>query len=111
MSNLALVLDVDGSFRTITVENDDQSYKEMRAAIGGYLEAVRVADDLIMYCDEEGLLKPDMVLNQSVWLLFGRRILGTVVIVGDDGTPETAGLSDKWVEHFQSFDAWPDEEA
>ena len=62
----------------IDVENDGDA---IRAELGGYMEAVTIAEDLVILCDEEGRLKgkaPNMKIA-------GVGFVGTILIVGVDG--------------------------
>lgn len=53
----------------------------MQAAVGGYIEVVRISDDAALLVDEEGLLK---VLNQNALasLVSRQQIVGTALLVG-----------------------------
>lgn len=53
----------------------------LQAEVGGYIEAVRIASDCVIVCDEEGLLK-NKPMNQTK---IGWRFAGTVLLVGTRG--------------------------
>lgn len=61
----------------------DEELHALQTAIGGYIEAVTLAEDAVMIVDEEGLLK---ALNQNALasLVARQQIVGTAVIVGLD---------------------------
>lgn len=51
---------------------------EFQRLVGGYIEAVTLASDLVVLCDEEGRLK-NYPFNCSI---FGVSFVGTIVFVG-----------------------------
>jgi len=54
MSFRAVILEPDGSGRVSTLEG----YDDIKAALnGGWLEALRITDDIVAYIDEEGKMK------------------------------------------------------
>lgn len=59
----------------------DEELHAMQAAIGGYIETVRISEDAALIVDEEGLLK---VLNQNALasLVSRQQIVGTALLVG-----------------------------
>lgn len=59
----------------IEIEN---TLEALQSAVGGYIEAVTVAKNAVIICDEEGLLK----MKPRNVQLFGIRIYGTFLIVG-----------------------------
>ena len=62
----------------IDIENDADA---IRAELGGYMEAVTIAEGLVILCDEEGRLKgkaPNIAFK-------GLDFVGTILIVGVDG--------------------------
>lgn len=64
----------------IDVENDVDA---ICAELGGHMEAVTIAEDLVILCDEEGRLKgkaPNIALKG-----LGVDFYGTILIVGVDG--------------------------
>ena len=61
--------------------------------VGGYVEAVQLADDLVILCDEEGRLK-GKAYNCSIG---GYDFVGTILAVGVDGC-KFAGISDEALE-------------
>ena len=64
----------------IDIENDGDA---IRAELGGFIEAVTIAEDLAILCDEEGRFK-----NKAPNIAFkalGIDFVGTILIVGVDG--------------------------
>lgn len=61
----------------------DEELHALQTAIGGYIEAVTLAEDAVMIVDEEGLLKV-LCQNALASLVARQQIVGTAVIVGLD---------------------------
>ena len=55
--------------------------EDIQGEIGGYIETVTLADDVVILCDEEGRLK-DLPDNCEIG---GVMFVGTILIVGIDG--------------------------
>ncbi len=74
--------------------------EQMQAAVGGYVQAVDIAPDITLWCNEEGKMM-SLEHNLFAQLLWDRAfgagtdyIVGTVVITGGvDDEGETTGLS------------------
>lgn len=64
----------------IDIENDGDA---IRAELGGFIEAVTIAEDLAILCDEEGRLKGKA--PNSAFKGIGLDFVGTILIVGMDG--------------------------
>ena len=64
--------------RLIDIPNE---LKPLQQAVGGYLEAVTLASDLAVLCDEEGRLK-GKIHNCTIC---GYEFVGTILAVGVDG--------------------------
>lgn len=59
----------------------DNTLESLQREVGGYIEAVTIADGLVLICDEEGKLK-----NKPANFAFcGEVFVGTVLLVGTDG--------------------------
>lgn len=54
MTNLALVINSNGDFKTVEFTKENE-YATTREAVGGYIEAVTLREDLIMWVNENGL--------------------------------------------------------
>lgn len=87
-----VAIDVDGTATPFEVTRENE-YSEVRSRVGGYIEMVGVLPGgLIVYGDEEGVLK-QLPLNPYVSGLVGRTVVGPVVVVGPvDGDGETSGV-------------------
>lgn len=117
--NQGLIINVDGTTRVFEVlpgtEDTDPNYDTLKNAVGGWIELVRLADDLVMYCNEEGkLMRLDVnypIMNFLIAVYpnvpLTDVIVGNVVLVGDDGSPNSAGLSDRWVSVLRELGLWP----
>ena len=76
----------------IDVENDGDA---IRAELGGPMEAVTIAEDLVILCDEEGRLNGKE--HNITMRRLGVDFVGTILIVGVDGeefcdVPELDGV-------------------
>ncbi len=65
--------------KLVKVEN---TLEALQKAVGGYIECVTLRDGGVLICDEEGLLKGNVLFNQKVE---GHMIFGPFLIVGQDG--------------------------
>lgn len=68
---------IDSAARTVRPLDVD-GLKDMQAAVGGYIEAVTLADGHTLYVDEEGLLKG----LRTGFLFMGRQYMGNGLILG-----------------------------
>lgn len=105
----ALTITPDGTITEVELaDNGSIRYDELRATVGGYLEPVRLADDLLIWVDEEGGphfkgydRNPTAAIFAMVQLakvdrvLAGGMMYGTVVVIGNDGAGEDADLPDR----------------
>lgn len=58
----------------------DNTLEALQREVGGYIEAVTIADGLVLICDEEGKLK-----NKTANFAFcGDVFVGTVILAGAD---------------------------
>ncbi len=102
-TNEAIILHCDRTVTRLRLADDTTNLVELQRAVGGYIEAIRLRDDLIMYVNEEGGLM-GLPLNPAAQGLLttmgvrvrtmGPMLQGDVVLVGDDGSPETVGAPD-----------------
>ena len=99
----AIKLSTTGVVTELDLTND--ALKPLQKAVGGYVEAIELADDMTIWCNDEGKLNglPHNPYAQHFWdAAFGRHtdyIVGDIVLTGgvdDDG--ETIGLDDWQVE-------------
>ena len=59
----------------------DEELHAMQAAIGGYIEVVRISEDAALIVDEEGLLKV-LCQNALASLVARQQIVGPALMVG-----------------------------
>lgn len=79
------------------------SLEQLQAVIGGYIEAVTIAEDAVIICDEEGLLK-GLPYNCNVC---GHDLVGTILVLGVDGdefcdVPLTLAEWERWINEGRS---------
>jgi len=74
-------LDVQGG--TEQLPNGD--LETLQEAVGGYIEAVTITDNMVMYVNEEGLLQ-GLPLNVMATGMSGRHIVGNVVVAVEKET-------------------------
>ena len=67
----------------------------LQQIVGGYIETVTLADDLVIICDEEGRLK-EKPYNCNI---AGIDFVGTILAVGTEGCV-FASISDEAVEYL-----------
>jgi hypothetical protein len=78
----------------------DKSLEKLQEAVGGWVQAIDLDENLSMWCDEEGKIyrKPHNPFGQAFWeKSFGRTdyIVGDIVLTGGvDDEGETVGLTD-----------------
>lgn len=58
---MKLLVKQPGQFPTVKDFNKDNLLAELQAAVGGYIEAIPIATDLVLIADEEGKFKRDKV--------------------------------------------------
>jgi hypothetical protein len=100
----ALIVRASKSIQTVDLDAPEGSYRVISDAVGGYIEAVSLDDDLTMYVNEEGKLD-GLPLNLLATLLFRTRFGATDIIMGDailvggvDDEGDDLGLSDSKLE-------------
>lgn len=81
----AVVIEVDGSVHELSRAKEIPTLEELHAAVGGYIEIVRLADpEMLMVVNEEGwVLDPPLPLNLIASTFYGgpSGIAGPVVIL------------------------------
>jgi hypothetical protein len=114
-----LVIPVTGDTTLVDLPKGD-GLRVMQAAVGGYIELIRLAPDLLMYVNEEGLIHNLPFNGRASALLLsmyeisgnptpigGHDLRGDVFIIGDDGGPENAPIPDGWIDWLKSVELWP----
>lgn len=76
----------------------DNTLKALQDNVGGYIETVTLASDLVIICNEEGLLKR-LPYNCNVC---GHDLVGTILVLGVDGdefcdVPLTLAEWERWI--------------
>ena len=80
--------------------NISPSLKNLQKTVDGYIETVKLADGVVLICNEEGKLKglePNFRIGEEP---FAETIVGTVAVVGAKG--------DEFVDCPLSFQSWKD---
>lgn len=75
---IVMVMEPEGVWEEKVIPNTLEALQEL---VGGYIEAIRIHNELIVIVDEEGKLKN----KQTNMYLPGDRLVGTVVVVGENG--------------------------
>lgn len=73
----------------------DNTLEAFQEAVGGYIEAVTVTEDMVIICNEEGRLR-GLPFNVE---LFGAGFVGTIIVAGVKGD-EFASLKSVHVPHI-----------
>ena len=78
--------------------NISDSLENLQKTVGGYIETVTIAEDLVIICNEYGWIN-DMPYNCTVC---GCALFGTIILCGVDGD-EFADLPMTWDKMKQLF--------
>ena len=86
---MALIIKTDGEKEDIESANGKVfTLAELQKAVGGYVQIVQITtgehSGKLMVVDEEGLLKPDPILNIEASKIAGQHIVGQVIIISKD---------------------------
>lgn len=104
----ALKIAVDGKMEVVDFTNEN-SYRTISDAVGGWIEAVTLANDIVMWCNEEGKLIPLDVNHHASRLFvhaFGKidLIAGDVIITGGaDEEGNNLGLTDERIDEITHY--------
>lgn len=104
MSKLAVVITPELESNTIDIEGDELS--KLQSAVDGYIEAVVLAEDVVMWVNEEFVFRPDLqpnLIGSAFYSEIGgtRPIFGSVVITGGtDPEGYTIGLTQDDVDNL-----------
>ena len=98
-TKVAVVVKPDGEAEVIEF-TDETSLKTLQTAVDGYIEAVNLDDEFVMWVNEEGLIRNDLKSNWLGAILYNEifkipnPIMGTVVFTGGvDAEGYTKGLT------------------
>lgn len=101
---LALQIKTNGEIVRLDLDAPEGSYKVLNAGVGGWIEAVALADNLTMYVNEEGKidgLPRNPIASDHFDKVFGAGkdvIVGNVVFTGGvDDEGDDLGLTDEAV--------------
>lgn len=89
-----VILWVGGGIQVILDKEPTLEY--MQGIVNGYIEAVWLPENAVMWVNEEGLLK-GLPINTLASALAERVIVGNVVITSVTEEGETAPLPDTWL--------------
>jgi len=112
----AITIKSDG---TVEVTKISGKLKSLQDAVGGYIEALYLADDLVMLVNEDGLMR-QLPINKAAsqvavmaYAANGRdaaigsdRIVGDVLLVGDDGGEDFVSIPDDWEAKITALSVW-----
>ena len=87
---------------------ENNGYQCLKKAVGGYVEAVHIGDDAVMYLNEEGKLlgldvNPIATKLYRSFISTSDVIVGDVCIVGTDGGEEDIDVSLAYFEKAQKI--------
>jgi hypothetical protein len=103
MENIrAMVVKADSEVLTVT-DHFEHSLESLQKAVGGYIEAVSVTHDIVMWVNEEGKLNnltPNFNLN-GIGDLILDVVVGDVVFTGTNGEGDTTSLTYDDVEELK----------
>lgn len=110
MGKTALQVKTSGEVTELDLTSD--SLTTLQTAVGGWVQAIDLASDLSMWCNEEGKLTglPHNPYAQFMWdKVFGAHtdyIVGDVVLTGGtDSEGETIGLTQEQVDIIKAVTA------
>ena len=95
-------LRINTDFTTEILDLEDDSLKKLQGAVGGWVQAVDLQDNLTLWCNEEGKLiglTPNIIGTHMFEKSFGMTdvIMGDVVFTGGtDDEGDNLGLPHAW---------------
>jgi Domain of unknown function (DUF3846) len=104
MENIrAMVVEVGNPVLKV-VENFEHSLESLQKFVGGYIEAVRVTDSIVIWVNEEGKLEGlegNFYLTDKNGLPFDT-IAGNALFTGSNAEGDTVSLTDEEVEEIKN---------
>ena len=99
------------------IDINDDSLEKLQKAVGGYVQAVDLCEDVTMWCNEEGKMMslPHNPFGQAFWETafpvseFGRTdyIVGDIVLTGGaDDEGDTLGLTSEEIDELLKSVKW-----
>lgn len=96
MEKLALMITPQGKVSKLDLNSSDE-LKQLQEAVDGYIEAVVLGPDLVMWVNEEGLLRDNLDINPVAFGFYPNPIMGNIVFTGGtDSEGETIALPAKY---------------
>ena len=98
----AMVVKADSDVLTV-VENFEHSLESLQKFVGGYIEAVRVTESIVIWVNEEGKLEGlegNFYLTDKNGLPIDL-IAGNALFTGSNGEGETVSLTDEEVTYIK----------
>lgn len=93
MTKMALMITTEAKVVKLEL-NEDTELKQLQQAVDGYIEAVDLSPNLIMWVNEEGLLRDNLSVNPVAYAFYSQPIMGDIVFTGGiDGEGNTRALS------------------
>ena len=102
-------LRINTDFTTEVLDLEEDSLKKLQGAVGGWVQAVDLRDDLTLWCNEEGKLigLPTNVIGTHLWeKSFGMTdmIMGDIVFTGGtDDEGDNLALPRPWQLQLQEL--------
>jgi hypothetical protein len=102
-------LRINTDFTTEILDLEEDTLGKLQGAVGGWVQAVDLHDDLTLWCNEEGKLTglPTNVIGTHLWeKSFGMTdiIMGDIVFTGGTGDQgENLALSHAWQVQLQEL--------
>ena len=102
-------LRINTDFTTELFDLEGETLEKLQDAVGGWVQAVDLRDDLTLWCNEEGKLigLPNNVIGTHMWeKSFGMTdvIMGNIVFTGGtDDEGENLGLPSAWQLQLQEL--------
>lgn len=108
MSQFAAIMSTDGAVQVVPFV--DNQLKTLQTAVDGYIEAIALAPDLIMWVNEEGKMNK-LPFNQAATSILVKHggsdyIVGQVVFTGgNDSNGNTTGISEEQIQQLKAYAA------
>ena len=109
MSQFAAIMSTDGGVQVVPFV--DNQLKTLQTAVGGYVEAITLAPDLIMWVNEDGK-GTRLPFNQAATSIFVKHRGGTDFIVGqviftggNDSNGDTTGITEIQIQQLKTYAA------
>jgi hypothetical protein len=107
MSQFAAIMSTDGVVQVVPFV--DNQLKTLQTAVGGYVEAINLSPDLIMWVNEEGKMNK-LPFNQAATSIFMKHrggadfIVGQVIFTGgNDSSGDTNGIDEAQIQQLKTY--------